>query len=101
MDIHHRFHTDQSFRWVRAEAAREALRPLREALDEVCRRELAFAGAEVGTDLERAAHRIVAKLMARPMTVLRGATLRGESVESVSHTLQALFRAETVTVEAE
>lgn len=87
--------------WIRAEAAREALRPLREALDEVCRRELAYAGAEVGTDLERAAHRIVAKLMARPMTVLRGATLRGESVESVSHTLQALFRAETVTVEAE
>lgn len=86
--------------WVRAEAAREALRPLREALNEVCRRELAYAGAEAGADLDRAAERIVAKLMARPMTVLKTATLRGESVDDVGSTLQALFTAAPVTVEA-
>lgn len=77
--------------WIRAEAAREALRPLREALDEVCRRELAYAGARAGTDLDHTAERIVAKLMARPMTILRGATERGESVDSVSATLRELF----------
>jgi glutamyl-tRNA reductase len=77
--------------WVRAEAAREALRPLREALNDVCRRELAFAGAKAGADLDRAAERIVAKLMARPMTILRTATARGESVDRVSDTFKALF----------
>jgi glutamyl-tRNA reductase len=77
--------------WVRAEAAREALRPLREALNEVCRRELAFAGAKAGADLDRAAERIVAKLMARPMTVLRTATARGESVDRVTDTFKTLF----------
>ncbi len=77
--------------WVRAEAAREALRPLREALNEVCRRELAFAGAKAGADLDRAAERIVAKLMARPMTILRTATARGESVDLVSDTFRTLF----------
>ncbi len=77
--------------WVRAEAAREALRPLREALNEVCRRELAFAGAKAGADLDRAAERIVAKLMARPMTILRTATARGESVDRVSDTFRTLF----------
>lgn len=77
--------------WIRAEAAREALRPLREALNEVCRRELAWAGAHAGADLDHTAERIVAKLMARPMTILRGATERGESVDSVSATLRELF----------
>ncbi len=77
--------------WVRAEAARDALRPLREALNEVCRRELAWAQTRSGPDLERAAERIVAKLMARPMTVLRTATERGESVDRVSATVLELF----------
>lgn len=87
--------------WVRAEAAREALRPLREALHDVCRRELAYAHARESTNLDRAAERIVAKLMARPMTVLRGATERGESVDGVTTTLQALFGAGPVVVGAE
>ncbi len=92
---------DGFLRWVRAQAAREALRPLREALNEVCRRELSWAGAQSGADLDRAAERIVAKLMARPMTVLRHATERGESVERVTSTLHALFQAEALPVPAE
>lgn len=87
--------------WVRAEAAREALRPLREALNEVCRRELAFAGARAGADLDRAAERIVSKLMARPMTVLRTATARGESVDRVSDTFRALFGDQDIAEPAE
>jgi glutamyl-tRNA reductase len=86
--------------WVRAEAAREALRPLREALNEVCRRELAFAGAKAGADLDRAAERIVAKLMARPMTVLRTATARGESVDTVTDTFRTLFGGHDVPLTA-
>ena len=79
--------------WVRAEVAREALRPLHQALTAVCRRELGYVGAKSGADLDRAAERIVAKLMARPMTVLRGATERGESLEAATLTLRHLFGA--------
>jgi glutamyl-tRNA reductase len=87
--------------WVRAQAAREALRPLREALDEVCRRELSYAGTQAGADLDRAAARIVAKLLARPMTVLRTATERGESVDSVSTTLRELFATDALSMATE
>lgn len=88
--------------WVRAESAREALRPLREALNAVCQRELAFAAQRSGADLDRAAERIVAKLMARPMTVLRNATERGESVDTVSAMLRSLFTAgQPISVESE
>lgn len=88
--------------WVRAESAREALRPLREALNAVCQRELAFAAQRSGADLDRAAERIVAKLMARPMTVLRNATERGESVDSVSAILRNLFaNSQPIGVESE
>jgi glutamyl-tRNA reductase len=88
--------------WVRAESAREALRPLREALNAVCQRELAFAAQRSGADLDRAAERIVAKLMARPMTVLRNATERGESVDSVSAMLRSLFTSnQPISVESE
>ena len=58
---------------------------------EVCRRELAWAGAHADTDLDRAAQRIVAKIMARPMTVLRRAAARGESVEESGDALTTLF----------
>jgi glutamyl-tRNA reductase len=76
-------------RWVHAGAAREAIRPLREALVELCRREVAFAaGDEVA---ERTADRIVAKLLARPMETLRLATARGEAVDGYAEALQVLF----------
>jgi glutamyl-tRNA reductase len=84
-------------RWVNAGAAREAIRPLREALGELCRREVAFAaGDEVA---ERTADRIVAKLLARPMETLRLATARGEPVDGYAEALQVLFAPQPVRVE--
>lgn len=75
--------------WLRQEPAREAIRPLCEALVEVCRREVGHAaGADIA---ERAAERIVAKLMARPMLVLRHAHERGHSTEALTAALQSLF----------
>ena len=57
-------------RWVFDASAREALRPLREYVVEVCRREVGYVSDE-DVAAERAARRIAAKLMARPMNVLR------------------------------
>lgn len=77
--------------WVRTWQVRSALEPLQQALTDVCRRELAWAGSHAGADLDRAAQRIVAKLMARPMIALRHAAARGESVDEVSEALTTLF----------
>jgi glutamyl-tRNA reductase len=75
--------------WVSAAAAREAIRPLAEALTEICRRELTFAaGDEVA---EHATSRIVAKLLARPMTKLRTAVAHGEALHAFTMTLDSLF----------
>ncbi|MEO7996146.1 MAG: glutamyl-tRNA reductase [Gemmatimonadaceae bacterium] len=75
--------------WLSAATAREAIRPLREALADVCRRELAHAaGDEVA---ERLSKRIVAKLMARPMSAVRVAMARGEPVSELTRTMSALF----------
>jgi glutamyl-tRNA reductase len=75
--------------WVATGSARAAIQPLREALGELCRREVAFAAGEDVAD--RAADRIVAKLLARPMTVLRSASERGESLDVYTEALQVLF----------
>ncbi|HET7229893.1 MAG TPA: glutamyl-tRNA reductase [Longimicrobium sp.] len=75
--------------WLAEGAAREAVAPLREALEEVCRRELAFA---TGPDSAQAlTSRIVAKLLARPMSSLRAATARGEELTVVTEMLRHLF----------
>lgn len=75
--------------WVSAAAARDAIRPLAEALTEICRRELTFAaGDEVA---EHATSRIVAKLLARPMTKLRTAMAHGEALHAFTMTLDSLF----------
>lgn len=75
--------------WVSAAAAREAIRPLAEALTEICRRELTFAaGDEVA---EHATSRIVAKLLARPMSKLRTAVAHGEALHAFTMTLDSLF----------
>ncbi len=79
--------------WVDAGLAREAIRPLREALGELCRREVAFAAGDDAL-AERTAERIVAKLLARPMTRLRTASERGEPVEDYVAVLQVLFGGE-------
>jgi glutamyl-tRNA reductase len=75
--------------WLRAETAREAIRPLCEALGEVCRREVAYAAGDAVA--ERTAQRIVAKLLARPMTELRGAAARGEPMDEMLAALTRLF----------
>jgi len=82
-------HVGDYARWLSAAAAREALMPLRQVILEVCHREVGFAaGDEVA---ERAAGRIAAKLLARPMTVLREASERGESVSHMAAALELLF----------
>lgn len=75
--------------WLATATAREAIRPFREALADVCMRELTHAA---GDELaERLSKRIVAKLMARPMSAVRGAMARGEPVSELTRTMSALF----------
>lgn len=90
-----RQHVDEFMAWEASAGAREALRPLREALEEICLREIEYAtGHETDTDVKRATTRIVSKLLARPMTVLRE---KGEmeDVESISGAMRLLFHGET------
>lgn len=75
--------------WVAAAAAREAIRPLAQALTEICRRELTFAAGDAVAD--HATDRIVAKLLARPMTKLRTAIAHGEALQAFHLTLDSLF----------
>jgi len=79
--------------WVATIPAREAIRPLREALQDVAKREVAyvFKNDEVA---ERAATRIVAKLLAGPMAALRRAAQRGESLDAQAMMLLEMFTAE-------
>ena len=80
----------QSFvEWVAAAAARDAIRPLREALEEICRRELTYAAGEELAG--RTTERIVAKILARPMVKLRTALAHGEALHAFSSTLDSLF----------
>lgn len=75
--------------WCSDAEAREALRPLRDALVELCEREVGFhAGPEVA---QRASGRIVAKLLAGPMSTLRSASRRGEPVDSYAQAVRLLF----------
>lgn len=84
--------------WVAEAAAREAIGPLRDALAELCRREVAFAAnPEVA---QRAADRIVAKLLARPMTVLRDAAAHGEPLDRYTDALHRLFEQAPAPVDA-
>jgi glutamyl-tRNA reductase len=75
--------------WVSAAAARDAIRPLAEALTEICRRELTFAAGDAVA--AHATDRIVAKLLARPMTKLRTAIAHGEALHAFTMTLDSLF----------
>ena len=88
-------HIDEYMAWQTSQGAKEALRPLREALHEICMREIRYATEQGGSenDLERAAGRIVSKLLARPMTVLRG-TERDQDVEVVHGALRLIFENE-------
>ena len=70
--------------WRREAAARAAVQPLRAALEDACRRE----GLSVPPD---AAARIMARLLARPMSALRAASLRGEPLDDTASLLRGLF----------
>ena len=88
-------HTREYMSWVAQSGAREALRPLREKLQDICRREIEYATEH--TDIERAATRIVSKLLAQPMTVLRE-TGETTDVVAVRGAMQMLFADEVPAV---
>jgi hypothetical protein len=75
--------------------ARDAIKPLREALEDVARREVAFAAKDAGVHdaavAERTASRIVAKLLAGPMAALRRAVQRGEPLDAQAMMLLEMF----------
>lgn len=75
--------------WVATMPARDAIKPLREALEEVARREVAFAAGDAVA--ERTAGRIVAKLLAGPMAALRKAVKRGEPLDAHTMMLFEMF----------
>jgi len=76
--------------WLELGTARRALSPLQQVLSEICRRELSHLAGE-SASARRTADRIVARVMAHPMTALRAATSRGESVEEAADALGELF----------
>lgn len=75
--------------WLDGAAARDAIRPLREAITTVCRREIAFAAGEEAA--ERITDRIVAKLLSRPMDALRRAAAEGRPTDDLARALAELF----------
>ena len=76
--------------WLELGDARDALRPLHGVLSEICRREIAYVAGE-SEDSERAAARIVARLLAHPMVALRSASERGEPIAEIGDLLETLF----------
>lgn len=82
--------TQAFMQWVAAMPARDAIRPLREALEDVARREVAFHAKDAGV-AERAASRIVAKLLAGPMAALRRSLQRGEDLDAQAMMLLEMF----------
>ncbi len=76
--------------WLAGMGASEALRPLRELLLEVTRREVGYTAREED-EVDRVARRVAAKVMARPMIALRESGLGDEEVRVVTQTLHRLF----------
>lgn len=77
--------------WLELNLARASLAPLRSVLVEACRREIAFVTGEDGSAV-RAADRIVARVLAHPMSSFRSARARGEDVSTPADLLGSLFR---------
>lgn len=75
--------------WMAEAPARDAIRPLTEALTAVARREVAWIAE--GDAADRAAERIVAKLVSKPMAALRASAARGDSVNDMAEALRLLF----------
>jgi glutamyl-tRNA reductase len=87
---------DSFMEWLANMPARDAIKPLREALEGVARREVAYAAGDAGV-AERAASRIVAKLLAGPMSALRRAVQRGEPLDAQAMMLLEMFSPATAT----
>ena len=76
--------------WLATMPARDAIKPLREALEGVARREVAFHAKDADV-AEKAASRIVAKLLAGPMAALRRTLQRGEPLDQHAMMLLEMF----------
>lgn len=77
--------------WKAGRADQAATAPMRECLEEICRRELGYiADEEV---VQKITTRIVAKFMAAPMTSLRDAGQAGHETAALHEALQRLFAA--------
>jgi len=76
--------------WLELHPARHALGPLREVLSEVCQREVSHLAGESAL-AQRTIDRIVAGVMAHPMTALRAAPERAQVVESAARAIGRLF----------
>ncbi len=95
--------------WLELGSARDALGPFRTVLADICRREIAYLTGSLGDvsdetappPVERTADRIVARVMAHPMTVLRSASQRGEPFAEVAGTLKRLFAGDGLPTPAE
>jgi glutamyl-tRNA reductase len=81
--------------WLVAAEARAALRPLQEWILEVSRREVGFVADGDPEQVERAARRIAARVLSRPMMALRGDGTRPapgmEGAGALSRTFEQLF----------
>jgi glutamyl-tRNA reductase len=75
--------------WVAEAPARDAIRPLSEVLGDLCRREVGWVAGDAAA--ERAADRIVAKLLARPMAALRAEAEQGGDLDELAVALRRLF----------
>lgn len=82
--------TNAFMEWLATMPARDAIKPLREALEDVARREVAFHSKDEHV-AEKAASRIVAKLLAGPMAALRRALQRGEPLDQHAMMLLEMF----------
>jgi glutamyl-tRNA reductase len=83
---------EQFMHWLSAAAVREAIRPLRTILADVCYREVAYTSGHAVA--AQTVERIVAKVLARPMIELKAALARGEPADALAGTLSRLFLAE-------
>jgi glutamyl-tRNA reductase len=78
--------------WVELAAARRSLQPFQRTLLAACERELNHLDC-TPPDASRAAERIVARVMASPMSVLRGAFQRGDDLDPAATAFETLFTA--------
>ncbi len=83
---------DEFMDWLDLHRAGRHLVPFREILADVCRRELAFIASD-SDSARRAANRIVARVMAHPMSALRATRKPTDTIEEVARVVDKLFNA--------